>query len=401
MPSLQLSAVHEDEEYKRLVGQLASVEGKLKASQARLRKRNQNADNSSLCVVCTCIVATIFLFVLLVAVPHTQRNWDSLTNSTQTTINTAQFHFTKAKDSAVRGMHSACGSAVQWRNTFPHNAAALNRDPKKFFFDLGAGSGSGLDWIQQAYKYVTHLSKPCRGNVPETLLCLHQPLPIPPGEKSGLIMNFCCSPPLLHRDKLHEFEIHSFEVGRNQLPRLQEYIKHHGKLNVTLHKEAAWDSDGTIDMFYGGVGNRGFSIKQRPTRPISAQVTAVDFSKFLQRKVMAQDFVVVKMDIGLAEYPVIKRLVLTKTIKLIDRLIVRWHGSASATSVNDKERPKYYSCPNCTVPPVDVEGRQFLNPNQCRQRVYSQVLKHLVGEVEEWEPPEMDHPQVRVIEASK
>eukprot|EP01006_Ploeotia_vitrea_P011723 TRINITY_DN31148_c0_g1_i2.p1 TRINITY_DN31148_c0_g1~~TRINITY_DN31148_c0_g1_i2.p1 ORF type:complete len:355 (+),score=47.08 TRINITY_DN31148_c0_g1_i2:30-1094(+) len=354
MPSLQLSAVHEDEEYKRLVGQLASVEGKLKASQARLRKRNQNADNSSLCVVCTCIVATIFLFVLLVAVPHTQRNWDSLTNSTQTTINTAQFHFTKAKDSAVRGMHSACGSAVQWRNTFPHNAAALNRDPKKFFFDLGAGSGSGLDWIQQAYK-----------------------------------------------DKLHEFEIHSFEVGRNQLPRLQEYIKHHGKLNVTLHKEAAWDSDGTIDMFYGGVGNRGFSIKQRPTRPISAQVTAVDFSKFLQRKVMAQDFVVVKMDIGLAEYPVIKRLVLTKTIKLIDRLIVRWHGSASATSVNDKERPKYYSCPNCTVPPVDVEGRQFLNPNQCRQRVYSQVLKHLVGEVEEWEPPEMDHPQVRVIEASK
>ena len=65
---------------------------------------------------------------------------------------------------------------------------------------------------------------------------------------------------------------------------------------------------------------------------------AIDIADFLQRRVIRDDFVVVKMDVEGAEYSILPHLVMTRSIFLIDELFVEIHTGMNTCCKNRKDR---------------------------------------------------------------
>eukprot|EP00997_Jenningsia_sp_PLL12_P001215 NODE_1193_length_1246_cov_57.934837_g971_i0.p1 GENE.NODE_1193_length_1246_cov_57.934837_g971_i0~~NODE_1193_length_1246_cov_57.934837_g971_i0.p1 ORF type:complete len:210 (+),score=41.84 NODE_1193_length_1246_cov_57.934837_g971_i0:596-1225(+) len=109
------------------------------------------------------------------------------------------------------------------------------------------------------------------------------------------------------------FEVHAWEAVSRWASSYQ------GHPRVVLHQEAAWVEYGNVsmqspDMAYmagGGIGK--FSVP------------SIDFSDYLQRNVVSDDFVVCKMDIEGAEFQIVPKLLREGTIHLIDELHLECH----------------------------------------------------------------------------
>ena len=101
--------------------------------------------------------------------------------------------------------------------------------------------------------------------------------------------------------------------------------------DVELLHFAAATRNGTISWGIKGIDSTGGKTRK-----------AIDMADFLQRRVAASDFVVMKMDIEGAEYAVLPHLLATGAIDLVDELFVEVH-----TEVN-----------TCCRPPRD-KGRHF------------------------------------------
>ena len=66
------------------------------------------------------------------------------------------------------------------------------------------------------------------------------------------------------------------------------------------------------------------------------QVRIIDFSRWLRATVVANDFVVVKMDIEGSEYEVLPSLLRTGTIRLIDELMLEVHYNRNSWESEDR-----------------------------------------------------------------
>jgi FkbM family methyltransferase len=126
--------------------------------------------------------------------------------------------------------------------------------------------------------------------------------------------------------------IWGFEANPHLVRSLRKRFKGNQKIKI-MHK-AAWVSDGTIELFLGHplsstVMEGKVPMPQAPEFEIhydnSVEVPAVDFAAWLLRRVTLADDVTVKMDIEGAEYPVLRRMIETKAIKLVDLLICEFH----------------------------------------------------------------------------
>jgi FkbM family methyltransferase len=122
-----------------------------------------------------------------------------------------------------------------------------------------------------------------------------------------------------------EFEIHSFECH----PKMYEQLKKKESDQVRTYCKALNNSEG-VQTFYLSVTDFGSTLNStKTTGKISekntVQVETVDISKFISCNFIPEDFIVLKLDIEGAEYPVLSKLLETGVIKYIDVLYGEWH----------------------------------------------------------------------------
>lgn len=118
--------------------------------------------------------------------------------------------------------------------------------------------------------------------------------------------------------------IHAFEPNPNLYPMVKE------KSNLTTHtyQKAAWTEDTTlefaIDTTETPLGSTLMSGKKNIWDNFGhIQVEAFDFSTWLKQ--FKNDFVVVKMDIEGAEFPVLEKMIQDGTDQICHQLLVEFH----------------------------------------------------------------------------
>ena len=116
--------------------------------------------------------------------------------------------------------------------------------------------------------------------------------------------------------------------------------------NITHYNKAVYDIDGTINVncsideggpYADGHFSQGSNVLINPPeydyvykgsfnyQKDEVKVDSINFSKFIKETVNKNDFVVVKMDIEGAEFPVIPKLIHDETIHLIDKFYCEFH----------------------------------------------------------------------------
>lgn len=137
-------------------------------------------------------------------------------------------------------------------------------------------------------------------------------------------------------EKYPDFEFFAFEPQ----PELYEHglsvMADHPKQRILWYPKAVWTEDCTLNFYLAtewGDNHRGASTlvenhthnggKVDYGNPV--EVEAIDFSVWLSCLARPEDYVIVKMDIEGAEYPVLEQLIEDDHIGLIDELLIEWH----------------------------------------------------------------------------
>lgn len=128
------------------------------------------------------------------------------------------------------------------------------------------------------------------------------------------------------------FDIFAFECNLNLVDNL---ILHSKQNDYTLIQKAVWTEDATIPL-YLGVGKTITSDKYQSSSLMKnkkhlidkkhpVMVEAIDFSLWLKSEFNYSDYIIVKMNIEGAEYPVLSKMLEDGTIGYINKLYVAWH----------------------------------------------------------------------------
>ncbi len=116
-----------------------------------------------------------------------------------------------------------------------------------------------------------------------------------------------------------QFVIHAFDPD----PRMPAELP-----GVHCHRAAVWTHDREMP-FYLGDPESSSMYRDKTTghiqRDAPVMVKTVDFAWWLRNTVGPEDYCIVKMNIELAEIPVLERLCDTRAICLINELFVEWH----------------------------------------------------------------------------
>ena len=124
-----------------------------------------------------------------------------------------------------------------------------------------------------------------------------------------------------------EWDIYAFECN----PIAIESLKKIG--DIILIQSAVYKSNCNLSFTCGGekYSEGSSACDTRTMRRFSGKqghalkVDAIDFSEWIFQNTVAEDVVVVKMNIEGAEYDVVPRLVETGAIEHIDHLFIDWH----------------------------------------------------------------------------
>lgn len=124
----------------------------------------------------------------------------------------------------------------------------------------------------------------------------------------------------------NDFQIYAFEPNPDFKKQMLDIESQHEK--VTYIPKAVWTEDGVIQ----------FAVDKTPT-PLGStampgkvaiwnvfdkvDVEAIDFSKWLTQ--FKDDEVIIKMDIEGAEFPVLEKMILDKTIFIPSKIMVEFH----------------------------------------------------------------------------
>lgn len=130
-------------------------------------------------------------------------------------------------------------------------------------------------------------------------------------------------------DKKSEYKIYSFE------PNPIFYNCYSVFQNHSLIQKAAWIYDGNIEFFISKrQDSAGSSIYKDKIDPISQKsiikdnktiVECIDLSNWIVNTFTDQDYIVLKMDIEGAEYPILQKMIDMKSIHMIDEIFIEWH----------------------------------------------------------------------------
>ncbi len=129
-----------------------------------------------------------------------------------------------------------------------------------------------------------------------------------------------------------EFVIYCFEPHIEAAAKI-DLAPNHG----AVFAKAAGTADGRVDFFPGPSTLGSTLYGDKITGSISSEpvkVPAVDLSQFLKDKSRPDDYVVLKLNVEGAEYPILRRMLVDGTLALIDRLYVAWHH-AKIPSINE------------------------------------------------------------------
>lgn len=122
-----------------------------------------------------------------------------------------------------------------------------------------------------------------------------------------------------------EYYIYSFEANPKFCNCYKDIPKH------TFINKAVWVKDGELSFYLSeDVFNAGSSIFKNKrtgnldkTPPI--KVKAIDFSKWVLDNLSETDYIILKMDIEGAEYPLLNKMLDDGSFKYIDELWIEWH----------------------------------------------------------------------------
>ena len=109
--------------------------------------------------------------------------------------------------------------------------------------------------------------------------------------------------------------------------------------NVCLMKYAAWLFDGKVkfsvaknNTFYkSGVMKEKIDYGEGK----KIMVPCIDFSRFVCQ--FKKDYLIVKMDIEGAEFPILEKMIKDNTIQYVDKLFVEWHDTKMIPPMTDRK----------------------------------------------------------------
>jgi FkbM family methyltransferase len=129
-----------------------------------------------------------------------------------------------------------------------------------------------------------------------------------------------------HYPQPDTWHIWSFEPNTALNPFFELYRQY--KL-FQLENKAVWIYDGEIDFYLAGVSPSGSTLFPDKTtwkvskRPI--RVPCIDFSAWVKRVFLPDDYIILKMNMEGAEYAVLDKMLQEGTIDLISDLYVSFH----------------------------------------------------------------------------
>ncbi|MGZ3453518.1 MAG: FkbM family methyltransferase [Polyangiales bacterium] len=129
--------------------------------------------------------------------------------------------------------------------------------------------------------------------------------------------------------KQHTWTAHSFEPNPELVPKIPK------KPFLTLHEEAIWTKDETLEFQFSDEETLGGSVMDSVVKfkeMKKVKVKAIDFGQWLKKLVTKNDVVHVKLDIEGAEYPVLEQMLKDGTMALVDKLYIEFHGIQQAVA---------------------------------------------------------------------
>jgi FkbM family methyltransferase len=124
-----------------------------------------------------------------------------------------------------------------------------------------------------------------------------------------------------------DYEIFAFECH----PDLKDNLKRMSKdLGFNFVDKAVWIKDEKISLFLGKgsltQSTTVFSSKKKYIdRDNPVEIYAIDFSKWILNMFDRDDYIVCKMNIEGAEYPVLDKMIKDDSIDYVNKLFISWH----------------------------------------------------------------------------
>lgn len=120
-----------------------------------------------------------------------------------------------------------------------------------------------------------------------------------------------------------DFIIYSFE------PVLEVAKTYKDRKDIIFSGEAIWIYNGMVDIYLNkrirsGQGSSIYKSKSR-NRKEATSLPCIDFSSWIKQNFSLDDYIVLKMDIEGAEYPVLNKMIEDKSIDYIDILFIEFH----------------------------------------------------------------------------
>lgn len=133
-----------------------------------------------------------------------------------------------------------------------------------------------------------------------------------------------------------DWKLYAFEPN----PKFKQYWANQTHENLTFCDDAVWIKNEVIDFLVDQgsepLGSSLMMSKKNVANAPKIKVTAFDFSKWLTQ--FKNDFVVLKMDIEGAEFPLLDKMITDGTITIPDWLMVEFHPNKVAEyNSRDKE----------------------------------------------------------------
>lgn len=139
-------------------------------------------------------------------------------------------------------------------------------------------------------------------------------------------------------ERFEDYIVYAFEPNKSLIPKIQLTIDDlkTKPAKIEVYNKAASDRDGETVIWMNDNASIASTIiaekgKSRycgisvPGNTREALVETVDFGKFFGSIVTQKDYVILKIDIEGAEYPVLESLLAAKQFANVDKLLVEWH----------------------------------------------------------------------------
>lgn len=131
-----------------------------------------------------------------------------------------------------------------------------------------------------------------------------------------------------------EYNIFAFEPNPTVMARAKERLTNK---KVVFSDNAVWIENGTKEFSVYDVGSTLMESKSTWDKGVKIEVDTVDFSEWIKN--FKGDYVVVKLDVEGAEFPILQKMIKDKTIDIPDLMLVEFHpNKVSDYTTTDKNK---------------------------------------------------------------